>query len=1046
MKNVIKKLTLFMLVVTMFMGTSFAIDLTAPTISSSPKDGSTLEPKEKIKITIADDNDIDEVTYYWKGGQKTTYNPQNPSVILNLTVGSKSGKYVFCVSATDNKGNTTGERTFTYYVAEENETSDNEAPVIKLDRKDGDTVPGGSKVTFTLSDENDISEVTYYWKGGEKATVNPENPNVELYTYLPTKNGKYVLYISATDSNGNSTGTQSYTFYVDDADEDAPEIYAHEKSGSTLTAGQEVVFTITDESKISEIRYYWSTSTEKTLKTDCNEFELTLTVGTKPGKYVAYVTAIDSKGNSTGKQAYTYYVDAEDNVAPTIAVSEKDGSTLIAGQEISLDFYDVSKVAEVNYYWNGESKKTKTPNTNNYKLDLTVGNKLGKRVLYVSAVDTKGNSTGERAYTYYVDIEDNTAPTITVTPANGSTLPALTKINLKISDDYSKVAKVKYNWVGSNIKTLTPNVDDYSIELTLGEKAGKYVLNVEATDGKNNSTEKTFTFYVEGSDNKDNEAPTISANPGNKSTIEPGETIVVTAKDNEELSELEYYWDDDNTVAKPISGTKDTVAVKAPKKEGKHTLYVKVTDEAGNTANDEFIYYVEDDEPEDDEDPEVFADPDGGDVNYGDRITISAEDDGEIEYIEYYWDDDDDDTTTRYKDEFTVKVPSKEGKHYLYVRAKDDAGNMCGWEKFIYNIEEDNYPGNPDITGQINKNVKVLRVEITNADDKIKFEPNEDITYYVDYYNGSSSKVTNAKIEVELPTYLEAKKASDDGKITTKKVTWSLGTLKSGDYGRVSFKAKYTKDDYNEKIITVPAKIYAGSTLKDTSTVRNMIYSDSGKGTGYHTAYCIGYPDGSFRPNGNITRAELAQMVANMEGLRASYKGQLYDVPSDHWAASAIQACVDNGYMLTVGFGGFSPEQAATRGELAYAIAAILDVEDLEPIFVNSTDLINSDFRCSMEQLLRLGIMDGYSDGTAKPNAKITRAEAVTIINSYLFRGELNVYGNTYNFETGYNYGGNGTILSFTDLTTSHWAYGHIMEATNNHKYERILDGNERML
>ena len=389
-------------------------------------------------------------------------------------------------------------------------------------------------------------------------------------------------------------------------------------------------------------------------------------------------------------------------------------------------------------------------------------------------------------------------------------------------------------------------------------------------------------------------------------------------------------------------------------------------------------------------------------------------------------------------------------KHYLYVRAQDEAGNMCGWERFVYNIEENNYPGNPDITGEINKNIKVLRVEIRNADDKIKFEPEEEITYFVDYYNGSASKVNNAKLEVELPTYLEAKRASDDGKITTKKITWSLGTLKAGDYGRVSFKAKYTKDTYNETIIEVPAKIYAGSTLKDTSTVKNMIYSDDGKGTGSHNAYCIGYPDGSFRPNGNITRAELASMVANMEDIRTIYKGQLYDVPRDHWAANAIQACVDNGYVLTVGFGGFAPEQPATRGELAYAIAAILGVEDLEPIFINSTDLVNSDFRCAMEQLLRLGIMDGYSNGTARPNANITRAEAVTIINSYLFRGELLVsnygYGHTYNYETGYNYGGNGTVLSFTDLSTSHWAYGHIMEATNNHRYERVLDGNEKML
>ena len=50
------------------------------------------------------------------------------------------------------------------------------------------------------------------------------------------------------------------------------------------------------------------------------------------------------------------------------------------------------------------------------------------------------------------------------------------------------------------------------------------------------------------------------------------------------------------------------------------------------------------------------------------------------------------------------------------------------------------------------------------------------------------------------------------------------------------------------------------------------------------------------------------------------------------------------------------------------------------------------------------------------------------------------------NYNTNYNYGVNSYILQFTDLTPSHWAYGHIMEATNNHRYVRAIDGNEEML
>ena len=69
------------------------------------------------------------------------------------------------------------------------------------------------------------------------------------------------------------------------------------------------------------------------------------------------------------------------------------------------------------------------------------------------------------------------------------------------------------------------------------------------------------------------------------------------------------------------------------------------------------------------------------------------------------WDDDDDDTTKKYKDEFTVKVPSDEGKHYLYVRAMDDDDNLCDYERFTYNVKENKYPGNADIVGDVNTKV-----------------------------------------------------------------------------------------------------------------------------------------------------------------------------------------------------------------------------------------------------------------------------------------------------------------------------------------------------
>ena len=92
--------------------------------------------------------------------------------------------------------------------------------------------------------------------------------------------------------------------------------------------------------------------------------------------------------------------------------------------------------------------------------------------------------------------------------------------------------------------------------------------------------------------------------------------------------------------------------------------------------------------------------------------------------------------------------------------------------------------------------------------------------------------------------------------------------------------------------------------------------------------------------------------------------------------------------------------------------------------------------------MLRLNIIDGYSNGTAKPDKYITRSEAVVIINKYLFRGELLTNGNN----SGY-YGPQVNVFKqFTDLYYGHWAYNHIMEATHDHNYVRTYDGNETFI
>ena len=776
---------------------------------------------------------------------------------------------------------------------------------------------------------------------------------------------------------------------------------------------------------------------------------------------------------------------------PTFTPSVASGSTVNPGDSVKIviqtaDAY--TALSECMYSWNGGAEKSvfdvsgKAASKGKvYKFTFTTETfptTPGTYTIKLTATD-QYNNTSTKSFSYIVKatptptptptptIADTTAPVVTMSTASGSTVVGGTKLTMTVKDTGNLITSLKYNWVGAPEVNVIPGNKSATNQivvtnLTVGTAPGTYVLNVTAVDAVGNKRQGTYTYIVKSAaaptatptptTTLDTTAPVITMSKVSGSIVVGGTKLTMTVKDAEsKITSLKYNWygaseinviPGNKSATNEITVTNLTVGT-AP---GTYALNVTAMNAAGHKTQATFNYTVK--TTTTNTYPTVDADPDGGDVEYGDKIIVTANDkDGDIVYIEYYWDDDDDDTTKKYTDKVSVKVPSEEGKHYLYVRAMDDNGNVCDYERFTYYVDENAYPGNSDIEGELNSKVKALRVEIRNADDKLRFEPDEDILYYVDYYNGTSSKIKNAKIVVDLPTNLKATKASDNGKISTKQITWNLGTLNAGASERLSFKAHYTSSKVNEKIITVPAKIYSGSSLKDTSTVRNLIFCEGASGTGSHQAYCVGYPDGTFLPEGRITRAELAAMICNIEGIRSTSRGQFTDA-NDHWAANYMQAVADMGYMRPRTYSYFGADEYATRADLAYAIASILDVAEVEPIYISATDTKYSDARCAIEQLLRLGIMDGYNDGTVRPNNNITRAEAVTIINNYLFRGELYTrsYNYSYNFEHNYANGGSSFILRFTDLPTSHWAYGQIMEATNNHRYERVMDGNEEML
>ena len=198
-----------------------------------------------------------------------------------------------------------------------------------------------------------------------------------------------------------------------------------------------------------------------------------------------------------------------------------------------------------------------------------------------------------------------------------------------------------------------------------------------------------------------------------------------------------------------------------------------------------------------------------------------------------------------------------------------------------------------------------------------------------------------------------------------------------------------------------------------------------------HFAYVIGYPDGTVRPENDITREEVATIFYRL--LRenkivdiATTENDFTDVTADRWSNKAISSLTNGGYLTGYEDGTFRPENSITRAEfatMASRFAQIVNISDKE-----FTDL---EGHWANEYILKAageGWIEGYEDGTFRPENSITRAEVMTIINRMLVR---------YVDAEGLH---KDTVL-WIDMNGTEWYYYNVLEATNSHDYDRREDG-----
>jgi len=304
---------------------------------------------------------------------------------------------------------------------------------------------------------------------------------------------------------------------------------------------------------------------------------------------------------------------------------------------------------------------------------------------------------------------------------------------------------------------------------------------------------------------------------------------------------------------------------------------------------------------------------------------------------------------------------------------------------------------------------------------------NSNVTYT---YTFTKSGDTEPEDE-DCILYFESNGGTEFKKIDNGNDSFRINPYSDSEYGQhipsrpgYRFTGWYRDEDLENRIsestkinVNSIMTIYAGW---ERTSVPSMLNGDD------HYAYIQGYADGTVRPNANITRAQVATIFFRLldEDVRSDYLttyNTFPDVNADYWANTAISTMASLGVINGRNSGLFDPDAYITRAEFA-AICARFDDSNVSG-FDSFTDTFGHWAEEEIGRAAALGWIQGYDDGTFRPNQYITRAQAVTMINRVLCR----LPEDEDDLLPG--------MSVWTDCREGDWCYLAIQEATNSHDY-----------
>ncbi len=572
------------------------------------------------------------------------------------------------------------------------------------------------------------------------------------------------------------------------------------------------------------------------------------------------------------------------------------------------------------------------------------------------------------------ETEEDTTPQVSMTIKMGSkTLGEGSKVEVEGGEKITVSAKSTkaaierigyYYYVGSSATKITDIYEDnITITVPTGTPGSKRYLYIEAVAENDNGEPNTITKtgWVEIILNYKEEEEPIEPTPSTKdltvahagktltanSTTEanPGESLKITATPTDEVVKLYFRWDSDNWSTVANTGSYSTRVPKYFEPGTTHTLYVKAEYEDGTVLSEKkYIFRI----PEEASDITMNVKLESKTITAGKTYEVKGEEEvvvtasvtgSEVDYIKYYFGSDDAEKVNKSK--ATFEVPDKKAGTTLklYVEAVAEDGSTTGTKtytlKFVDVIE-----GELDIEPWMEENDEITELSINLRNDSEEEEKankniyalEEVVTYFIDYKNGTGDDITSkVTIEFEIPLDFDVVDA-DGGDVDEddRIITWEFEDgLEEDEAETLVVKLKYTgftKSKYDNETIYPSAAILKGKKEMDRSTVINLIVEEYDMEIDeVHEPYMHGDEETpTFRPDDPISRAEGALVLARIYGL--NYKStKVTDTFSD----------LDDTYL-----------------EAQKAIVAAS----------------------------KAGLINGYTNGTFKPNASMTRAEFIKIL------------------------------------------------------------------